>query len=123
MAAFVLLAAAAGAGSVTPHLPSGGYRGGVAVGVVNGLHRAFFRCYRAAWAAADPLGGLLVQCGMENSVYNLGFDCHLQITEHLIAFRPVHHQRVTLAVGLQANPSPQVLHGRQVLHPMGVDGL
>ena len=39
-----------------------------------------------------------------------------------MAFRPVDHQGVTLAVGLQSNSGPQVLHGCEVLNPVVVDG-
>ena len=50
-------------------------------------------------------------------------DSRLELLELFVALHLVHHQRITLAVGVQTDPLPEVIHRRQVLHPVGVDRL
>ena len=59
---------------------------------------------------------------VEQRAHHVALDAVLQVVEHLLAFALVHNQRVALAVGVQADARPQVLHGREVLHPVGIYG-
>src|SRR5438132_10599716 len=59
----------------------------------------------------------------KDDVHDRALDSFPKFVEHLEGFVLVLHQRVALAVGAEADALAELLHLREVLHPLPVDGL
>ena len=67
-----------------------------------------------------PYPRLSREARMEDGMGDIVLDALQKALKHLVAFVLVHHKGVSLAKGLKADALAHVLHGRKVLHPVGI---